>query len=62
MTHLEEKSNKELFDMWKELNNKSGFKLRKLKQNEKGEILLDPSNPHDVEWFNNDKEYDCTKE
>ncbi|MEH6945167.1 hypothetical protein [Bacillus sp. JJ722] len=60
--NLEEKSNKELFEMWKKLNKKSGFKLRKLKQNEKGEILLDSSNPQDVEWFNNDEEYDYTKE
>ena len=42
----------------KEVNKQTGFQARKLETDEQGNLLLDPSNPEDVEWFENDAAYD----
>lgn len=42
----------------KEVNKKTGFQARKLETDEQGHLLLDPNNPEDVEWFENDFAYD----
>lgn len=37
---------------------KTKFKAKKFKTDEKGNILLDPKNKSDREWYENDKDYD----
>lgn len=34
-----------------------GFQARKLESDEHGNLLLDPNNPEDVEWHENDAAY-----
>lgn len=41
-----------------EVNKLTGFQARKLETDEQGYLLLDPNNPEDVEWFENDAAYD----
>lgn len=41
-----------------EVNKQTGFQTRKLETDEHGNMLLDPNNPEDVEWFENDAAYD----
>lgn len=54
-----EKSVEELLLEFAELNRKSKRKPRKLKSDGFGNVLLDPNNPDDVEWYENDEDYDC---
>lgn len=42
----------------KEVNKQTGFQARKLETDEHGNLLLDPNNPEDVEWYENDAAYD----
>lgn len=49
---------KKLSKLEKELEKQSGFQGRKLKTDEHGNLLLDPNNPDDVEWYENDAAYD----
>lgn len=53
-----EKSIEEKLKEFAELNRKSKKKPRKLKSDGFGNVLLDPNNPDDVEWYENDEEYD----
>jgi len=53
-----EKSVEELLRELHELDQKSNIKSRKLEPDKKGNLLLDPSNKDDVEWYNNDEDYD----
>lgn len=53
-----EKSVEELLLEFAELNRKSKRKPRKLKSDGFGNVLLDPNNPDDVEWYENDEAYD----
>lgn len=41
-----------------ELDQKSKKEIRKLKADESGHFLLDRNNPADVEWYENDEDYD----
>lgn len=41
-----------------EVNKQTGFQARKLETDEHGNLLLDPNNPEDIEWFENDAAYD----
>ena len=41
-----------------EINNQTGFQARKLETDEHGNMLLDPNNPEDLEWYKNDAAYD----
>lgn len=41
-----------------ELNKKSKKPTRVLKSDGNGNFLLDPNNPDDVEWYENDEDYD----
>lgn len=42
----------------KEVNKQTGFQARKVETDEQGHLLLDPNNPEDVEWYENDAAYD----
>lgn len=57
-----EKSVEELLLEFAELDRKSDRKIRKLKSDGFGNVLLDPNNPDDVEWYENDDEYDVIDE
>lgn len=53
--------NKTIDELLKELgeaNKRTGFQARKLESDENGNLLLDPNNPQDVEWFENNSAYD----
>lgn len=54
----EKKSIEELLKEFSELDRKSKKKPRILKSDGFGNVLLDPNNPDDVEWYENDDEYD----
>lgn len=41
----------------RDVESKSHFKPRKLENGEDGALLLDPNNPHDREWYENDEDY-----
>lgn len=41
-----------------EINKRTGFEARKLETDEQGNMLLNPNNPEDVEWFENDAAYE----
>ncbi|MRN07821.1 hypothetical protein EAI26_10765 [Lactobacillus sp. 0.1XD8-4] len=53
-----EKSVEELLLEFAKLDRKSKRKPRKLKSDGHGNFLLDPNNPDDVEWYENDEDYD----
>lgn len=53
-----EKMIQELLRELFELNRQAKSPIRKLAADEDGVILLDKNNPDDVEWFENDKDYD----
>lgn len=40
-----------------EVNNRVGFVARKIEVDKDGTMLLDPNNPNDVEWYENDEAY-----
>jgi len=42
-----------------ELDRKLKKPIRKLESDGFGNVLLDPNNPDDVEWYENDEDYDC---
>lgn len=44
-----------------EVHNQSGFKARKIEVDKDGAMLLDPNNPNDVEWYENDEAYNIIK-
>lgn len=44
-----------------EVNKRTGFQARKLETDERGHLLLDPNNPQDGEWFENDAAYDIVQ-
>lgn len=44
------------------IHKQTGFKARKLEVDENGAMLLDPNNPNDVEWYENDEAYDIIKD
>lgn len=46
----------ELLERMSENNKK--VSIAKLESDEQGRFLLDPANPHHVEWFENDKAYE----
>lgn len=48
----------ELLKAFGEINRRTGFQARKLPVDENGAILLNPKNPNDVEWYENDAAYD----
>lgn len=48
----------ELLEEVSKVHKKTKFKAKKLKTDEKGNILLDPKNKSDSEWYENDKDYD----
>lgn len=48
----------ELLKQLGELDKQTGFQARKLETDEHGNLLLDPKNPEDVEWYENDAAYD----
>ena len=50
-----------LLKQFGEVNKRTGFQARKLETDEQGHLLLDPNNPQDVEWFENDAAYDITR-
>lgn len=52
------KSVEELLKEFAELNRKSKNKPRKLKSDGYGNVLLDPNNESDREWYENDEDYD----
>lgn len=41
---------------------KDGLRARKLKSDDDGALILNPNNPEDVEWYENDEDYNVTKE
>lgn len=41
-----------------ELDRKLKKPIRKLESDGNGNFLLDPNNPDDVEWYENDEDYD----
>lgn len=51
----------ELLKQLGELDKQTGFQARKLETDEHGHLLLDPKNPEDVEWYENDKAYDIVQ-
>ncbi|WP_107942670.1 hypothetical protein [Metasolibacillus fluoroglycofenilyticus] len=53
----EDMSIEELKQAIREMENKMGYTPRKLKTGEDGALLLDPNNPHDREWYENDEDY-----
>ncbi|MBS4199117.1 hypothetical protein KHA93_05535 [Bacillus sp. FJAT-49732] len=53
-----EKSIEELLLEFAKLDRKSKRKPRELKSDGFGNVLLDPNNPDDVEWYENDDDYD----
>lgn len=54
---LEEMSIEELKLALRDVESKSHIKPRKLGTGEDGALLLDPKNPHDREWYENDENY-----
>lgn len=52
----------ELMKQLGEINQRTGFKARILEVDEHGTILLDPNNPKDVEWYENDEAYDIIQD
>lgn len=42
----------------RDVNKQTEFQSRKLETDEQGRLLLDPNNPEDVEWYENDAAYD----
>lgn len=40
------------------LDAETGYQARKLETDKFGNLLLDPNNPEDVEWYENDAAYD----
>lgn len=54
---LEEMSIEELKLVLKDVESRSQFKPRKLENGEDGALLLDPTNPHDREWYESDEDY-----
>ncbi|MEG0291017.1 MAG: hypothetical protein RR941_06345 [Erysipelotrichaceae bacterium] len=54
---LAEMSIEELKLILHDVQSKSPFKSRKLAAGEDGALLLDPNNPHDREWYENDEDY-----
>lgn len=48
----------EVMKRFGEVNQRTGFKPRQLDTDADGTILLDPKNPYDVEWYENDSDYD----
>ncbi|MEC1177249.1 hypothetical protein P9B03_02030 [Metasolibacillus meyeri] len=54
----EDMSIEELKQALKDAEKRSGYQYRKLPTGEDGAILLDPNNPHDREWYENDADYD----
>ncbi|MEK4086347.1 hypothetical protein [Psychrobacillus sp. FSL K6-1415] len=41
-----------------EVNKRTGFIAREIEVDKDGAMLLDPNNPNDVEWYENDEAYD----
>ncbi|MGG3801207.1 hypothetical protein [Metabacillus fastidiosus] len=58
---LEEMSKEELMQELSKLNKNSQFKPRKFESGPNGELLLDRNNKQDIEWYENDKDYDILK-
>lgn len=58
VTIKKEKSVEELLLEFHNIDQKTNKKPRVLKTDGEGNLLLDPKNPEDVAWFNNDEEYD----
>ena len=56
----QERTTAELLQRMSEHNKK--VKIRKLENDEQGRLLLDPNNPHDLEWYFNDEAYEDTSE
>lgn len=52
-----EKTIQELLREFFELNRQTKNQIRKLAADEDGVILLDKNNPADVEWYENDEDY-----
>lgn len=38
--------------------NNKRLKIQKLESDDQGRLLLDPTNPHHVAWYENDEEYE----
>lgn len=52
----QERTTAELLQRMSEHNKK--VKIRKLESDDQGRLLLDPTNPHDREWYFNDEAYE----
>lgn len=48
----------ELLQELKKVNHKSGFLPRKLEVDGERLLLLDPTNPYDKEWYENNGDYE----
>lgn len=55
---LEDMSVEELKEELTRVNKLTNFKPKKRELGEDGAILLDPNDPHDREWYENDEDYD----
>ncbi|MCT6922830.1 hypothetical protein [Metasolibacillus sp.] len=53
----EDMSIEELKQAIGKIEGKMGYTPRKLETSKDGALLLDPNNPHDREWFDNDEDY-----
>lgn len=58
---MEDNKNKSIEDLLKKAekeNKKTGIKPRKFERTEDGKLILDPNNPFDKDWYENDEAYD----
>lgn len=58
VTIKREKSVEELLAELHNIDQQVKQKPRVMKADGEGNLLLDPKNPHDVAWYNNDEDYD----